>query len=690
MKSFLRWLLFSFGLLLLACTVLAVAAPKVRMGLMIVWSKATGSLPDVEWIDLYKMVRSGLHFNLPELANSPNPYAAIRNPYTTSADLSTGGANFRSHCETCHGADGDGGPGGPALKERKMVKGSSDWALFRTISLGIHGTAMPASNLSWVDRWRLVAYVKSLMVQSELPLDLAAELEKISLKPVTADELKSSASASGQWLTYSGSYDGHRFSSLDQISVANAHSLRLIWSRQYNTTEPSIESSPLVIGNYMFVTIPPNRVEALDVTNGTVKWTYERQLPEKLSLCCGSNNRGLAVLGKTLFVGTLDAHLVALDVETGVVRWDVSIADYHLGYSITSAPIALKNLVVTGVAGGEFGIRGFVTARDASTGKEIWKFYSIPEPGQPGNSTWSGTSWKTGGGPTWLTGSYDSESNTIYWPVGNPGPNFSGDERQGDNLYTNSVLALDADRGTLKWHFQFSPHDVYDWDATEILLLFDKEIAGKRRNLLAQADRNGFYYLLDRENGQFILAHPFARQTWAKSIDANGRPVLNPDAAPTENGTVVYPGVGGATNWQSPSYSPLTGYVYVPALEWGAIFFKGHTDYSVGDMFLGGSSQYFPGVRPVGAIRAIDATTGELKWEHRSPAFHVGGLLTTGGGVLFGSQQESFLALDSKTGHELWNVSISGRIVAAPITFLCHGKQYVTISAGHDILTFGL
>jgi alcohol dehydrogenase (cytochrome c) len=689
MKSFLRWLLFLLAFLVLGCVVLAVAAPKVRMGLLIVWSKGTGSLSDVEWGDLYKMVRSGKHFSLPELSQDPNPYSTIRNPYTSAADLSDGKANFRSHCETCHGADGDGGPGGPVLKHRKMAHGSSDWALFRTISLGVHGTAMPASNLPWVDRWRLVAYVKSLMVQSEMPLD-SAELEKISLKPVIPEDIKSSASASGQWLTYSGSYDGHRFSSLDQISSANVHGLRLIWSRQYSITDASIENSPLVIGNYMFVTIPPNRVEALDATNGLVKWTYERQLPEKLSLCCGSANRGLAVLGKTLFVGTLDAHLIALDLETGVVRWDVVVADYKSGYSITSAPLALKNMVVTGVAGGEFGIRGFVTARDASTGKEIWKFYSIPEPGQPGGNTWSGASWKTGGGPTWLTGSYDSESNTIYWPVGNPGPNFSGDERQGDNLYSNSVLALDADQGALKWHFQFTPHDVYDWDSTEILLLFDREIAGKHKSLLAQADRNGFYYLLDRENGHFISAHPFARQTWAKSIDANGRPLFNPEAVPTENGTVVYPGVGGATSWQSPSYSPSTGLVYVPALEWGAIFFKGHSNFSAGEMFLGGSFQYFPGVRPVGAIRAIDAITGELKWEHTSPAYHIGGLLSTGGNVVFGSHQDSFLALDAKNGKELWRVDTNGRIVAAPMTFLSNGKQYVTIAAGHDILTFGL
>ncbi len=677
-------------LLLLTGIVFALSlVPKLRMGLSIVRSKVTGSLPDVGWMDLYRMVRPGTHFNLPELAKTPNPYAAIRNPYHSRADISAGAELFRSHCATCHGPDGSGGPGGPALHRRQMVQGSSDWALFRTVSLGIRGTAMPASDLPWLDRWQLVGYMRSLTLRSELRLDSGA-VPNVRARPLPYETIRAADQNLESWLTYSGSYDSHRFSPNSQITPANAASLRLLWMRQYNTPEPSIETSPLVVDGYMFVTIPPNRVEALDAKTGNLIWAYDRDLPEHLSLCCGYVNRGLAAIGSTLFLGTLDAHLVALEMTTGEVSWDVEIADYKTGYSITGAPLALKNMIVTGVAGGEFGIRGFVTARDAATGKEIWRFNTIPGPGQPGAETWDGNSARTGGGPTWLTGSFDPDSDLIYWPTGNPSPNFNDKGRAGDNLYTNSIVALDADEGILRWYFQFTPHDVFDWDATEIPVLLDGTVTGKRRRLLAQANRNGFFYLLDAATGKFLLAKPFAKQTWAYGIDSHGRPEPNPAAHPTDQGTTVYPGVGGATNWESPSFSPVTGLMYVPVLDWGGIFYKRHDEYRAGKLFEGGSFQFFDNASSQGAVRALNPLTGEVQWEYHNSATNIGGLLSTGGGVVFGSQNEIFFALDAKTGHELWRVSTGGRTVAAPITFLCQGRQMVTIAAGHDILTFSL
>jgi len=678
------------ALVLLLGVLLALSSvPKVRLGLAIVRSKATGSLPEIGWMDLFRMVRLGTHFNLPELARAPNPYAAIRNPYTSPADVSVGRELFRSHCATCHGADGSGGPGGPALQHRQMVRGSSDWALFRTVSMGLRGTAMPASDLPWLDRWRLVTYVRVLTLRTKPPLESDAG-SRVRTQPVSYEKIRDSGQSLNSWLTYSGSYDGGRFSLNRQITPANAGGLRLLWMRQYSTSEPSIETSPLVVDGYMFVTVPPNRVEALDAKTGDLIWAYDRDLPARLSLCCRYVNRGLAVLGSTLYLGTLDAHLVALDINTGQVSWDVEIANYKTGYSITSAPLALKNLVITGVAGGEYGIRGFIDARDAVTGREVWRFDTIPEPGQPGADTWEGKAWKTGGGPTWLTGSFDPESNLIYWPIGNPSPNFEGDTRRGDNLYTNSVVALDVDHGTLRWYFQFTPHDVFDWDATEILVLLDRNVAGKRQRLLAQANRNGFFYLLDAKTGTFLLAKPFAKQTWADDIDRNGRPELNPAALPTEEGTIVYPGVGGATNWESPSYSPMTGLMYVPVLDWGGIFSKAHTEYHPGEVFPGGSFQFFADETAQGAVRALNPMTGDVQWEYRNSATSAGGLLSTGGGVVFGSQDQNFFALDAKTGRELWRVGTGGRTVAAPVTFLYQGKQMVTIAAGHDILTFGL
>jgi len=673
-------------LLFLGLALILGSIPNIRLGLAIVRSKATGHLADVEWTDLYTMVRSDEHFNLSELAKTENAYASISNPYYSTADLLAGDKLFRSRCATCHGPAGSGGPGGPSLQRRQMVRGSSDWALFRTLSLGIPGTAMPASNLPWLDRWRLAAYVRSL--QTGGPNSEAAA--QMRAQPVNYEAIRTADRNLNAWSTYSGSYDGHRFSPNSQITSANVSGLRLLWMRQYNTSDRSIETTPLVVDGYMFVTTPPNRVEALDAKNGILVWAYDRTLPEHLPLCCGYANRGLAVLGSTLYLGTLDAHLVALDISTGRVLWDVEIADYKNGYSITGAPLALKNLVVTGVAGGEFGIRGFIDARDAETGKEVWRFETIPQPGQPGADTWEGNSARTGGGPTWLTGSFDPDTNLIYWPTGNPSPNYEGDARRGDNLYTNSVVALDADHGTLQWYFQFSPHDVFDWDATEIVMLLDESVAGKRQRLLAQANRNGFFYLLDAETGNFLLAKPFATQTWADGIDSHGRPEVNPAAHPTEKGTSLYPGVGGATSWESPSYSPLTGLVYVPVLDWGGIFYTQHGEYQAGEEFLGGSFQFFDNATSRGAVRALNPLTGEVKWEYRNSVTNIGGLLSTAGGVVFGGQNDHFFALDAKSGRELWLVRTGGRIVAAPITFLCDGKQLVTIAAGHDILTFGL
>ena len=479
--------------------------PQARWRIAAVRLKASNSLPDIGWGDLLKMIsRRGNAYHLDKIVDTPNPYLVIEDPYSSSADISDGQNLFRDHCAGCHGADGSGGTAGPNLHARLMAHGGGDWALLQKPSLsGVPGTAMPASSLTEDDKWRLVAFVKSMQ-----PTTLNAAMPSIpatgahALHAVGYEQIVAAGHDSNNWLTYSGSYDGHRFSSDDQIKPTNVGGLRLLWSRQYTTTEKSVETSPLVVDGYMFVTAPPSHVEALDAKTGAVIWTYDRQLPDQISVCCGVVNRGLAILGNTLFLGTLDAHLIALDAKTGKVLWDEQIADYKSGYSITGAPLALKNMVITGVAGGEYGIRGFITARDAATGKEIWRFYTIPEPGQPGSETWDGRdAWKTGGGPAWITGSFDPEANVIYWPTGNPSPNFEGNERPGDDLYSNSVLALDADRGTLRWYFQFTPHDLYDWDGTEIVMLFDTTVGGRREQLLGQADRNGYYYLLDRRLG---------------------------------------------------------------------------------------------------------------------------------------------------------------------------------------------
>jgi alcohol dehydrogenase (cytochrome c) len=686
-----RYFLVAVVLLILVLWQGSRSIPRAAQAATIVRLKLTGSLSDVGWTDLYRIYRSGSigkKFNLPSLAGTPNPYEVLVNPYTTQEDLAAGNNLFRSRCATCHGPNGAGGPGGPALVHRQMAHGSSDWAVFETITRGVPGTAMPNSVLPWTDKWQLVGYVNSLMMMmSGQPLDSGPAVDH-STKPVSYEDIRHADRSADAWLTYSGSYDAHRFSSGNQITAANAGNLRLLWMRQYETTEPSLETSPLVLNGRMFVTAPPGRVEALDAKTGALIWSYDRSLPEHLKLCCGYGNRGLAVLGKMLYLGTLDAHLIALDIDSGRVCWDVTIANYKEGYSITGAPLALDHVIITGVAGGEFGIQGFVEAREALTGKSVWKFQVIPRPGEAGSDTWTGDSWKTGGGPTWLTGTFDPDANILYWPTGNPSPNFNGDSRSGNNLYTNSVVALDAASGALRWYFQFTPHDAFDWDATEIPVLINKDADGKTQRYLVQANRNAFYYVLDRDKGQFLLARPFGMQTWAETAYPNGPPVIGKAAYPTEAGTSLYPGVGGAANWESPSYSPLTGYVYVAGLDRGGVFFKDRTGYREGEFFLGGNFQYFS--RSEGVVSALDPLTGERKWEYRNPAFHVGGLLSTAGGLLFGSQQDRFFALDAKSGREIWRIATNGRIVAAPIAFQSDGKQRITIAAGRDLLTFGL
>ena len=359
----------------------------------------------------------------------------------------------------------------------------------------------------------------------------------------------------GNWLTYSASYRSHRFSRLNQINRDNVKNLRLNWVFQFRSLD-KVETTPLVVDGIMYVTQPPNDVFALDIRTGRPFWSYKHNLPEKVNVCCGRVNRGLAILGDRLYMGTLDSHLIALDAKTGALIWDVEVADYRAGYSITVAPLAVKDKVIVGIAGGEFGIRGFLDAYDAKTGKRVWRFYTVPGPGEPGNETWEGESWKTGGAPTWVTGSFDPELNLIYWGTGNPGPDYNGEVRKGDNLYSDCVIALDADTGKLKWYFQFTPHDVHDWDATQIPVLVDAEFRGHQRKLMLWANRNAFFYLLDRETGEFLLAKAFARQTWAERIDEKGRPVRKPKTSPTSEGTLVHPAVEGGTNWYSPSYSP--------------------------------------------------------------------------------------------------------------------------------------
>jgi alcohol dehydrogenase (cytochrome c) len=508
---------------------------------------------------------------------------------------------------------------------------------------------------------------------------------------VSPDRIARAENDPGSWLTYSGNYQSHRFSPLNQINRENVARLKPAWVYQVRRTG-IVETSPIVADGVMYITEPPSTVTALDVRTGRPLWTYTPTIPTDV-IVIGSPpvNRGVAILGETVFFGTVHGHLIALDARSGALRWDTTVDDNKFGYYLTSAPLALDGRIIIGVSGAEAGIRGFLDAYDPKTGARVWRTHTVPAPGEPGSDTWPGDSWKTGGGSAWLTGAYDPALNLVYWGTGNPGPDWNGDLRRGDNLYTCSLIALNPVDGKIKWHFQFTPHDIHDWDANEIPVLFDAAINGRSRKLVAMANRNAFYYLLDRETGEFLSATPYAKQTWAERIDAKGRPIRRPGTEPSVEGTLVFPNIQGASNWPSPSYSPQTKLFYQAAREMGTYFFKGESKYTPGEPFMAGGGRAVNGDDAWGAVRALEATTGKLKWEFKLITPPMSGVLSTAGGLVFGGTDEgNFFALDAETGKPLWDLQLGGAIRANPMSFAVDGKQYVAIAAGYSLFVCGL
>ena len=520
---------------------------------------------------------------------------------------------------------------------------------------------------------------------------------------VTFQRLLNAEKEPQNWLTYSGNLLGQRYSPLTQITAANVKNLELQWVYQVRSLE-KFEATPLVVDGVMYTVQAPNDVIALDAATGRVYWIYQYIPSNDARPCCGRINRGLAILGDTLYMGTIDAHLIAIDAKSGKPLWNTVVGNPKAGYALTHALLIVKDKVIVGVAGGEYGIRGYIAAYDARTGKEAWKFYTVPGPGEPGNNTWAGDTWKTGGGSVWVTGSYDADTNQTYWGIGNPGPDWNGDLRKGDNLYTDSVVALDADTGKLKWHFQFSPHDEFDYDSVQVPVLANVEWQGRPRKIMYWANRNGFYYALDRTTGQFLRGAPFAKVTWATGLDDAGRPVRAPGSYSTEKGVEIYPGNQGATNWYSPSFSPRTGWFYIPTWDnYSSIFAKLPVEYVEGRNFTAGAPQsIITGVRPgqivtrkeeegYGAIRAIDPRTGEKKWDFKMTDVTDSGVLTTGSDLVFaGGREGYFFALDARTGSLLWRMPLGGVVASGPISYMVNGKQYVSVNAGSGMFVFAL
>jgi alcohol dehydrogenase (cytochrome c) len=507
----------------------------------------------------------------------------------------------------------------------------------------------------------------------------------------------------GDWTMYHGSNQSHHYSELAQITAANVKSLELGWVFQARSLE-KFETTPLVIDGVMYITEAPNNVVALDPATGRPFWIYEHTLPDVTYPCCGKVNRGVAYHNGVIYHGTHDAKLIALDARTGRKKWETTLADYKEGYAFTHAPMVVKDKVLIGSAGGELGVRGFLAALDIRTGKEVWRFNLVPGPGEKGNETWAGDSWKHGGAPIWLTGSYDPELNLTYWGTGNPGPDWNPTVRAGDNLYSDCVVAIDPDTGKLKWHFQFTPHDQWDFDAVQTPVLVDREWQSRPRKLMYWANRNGFFYILDRATGEFLRGTAFVKLDWASGLDDKGRPVLNPGRGPSQQGTKTFPGVQGGTNWYAPSYSPRTGLFYVTAWEdYHGTYFTWNQDYEKGKWYVGGGVKApVPPTRrePLmkrgtedgyAAVRALDPVTGKKVWDFPMSDMSESGLLTTGSDVLFsGNREGHFFALDAKTGKLLWNKYLGGQVIATPITYLVNGRQHVAIAVGSALFTFRL
>jgi alcohol dehydrogenase (cytochrome c) len=500
------------------------------------------------------------------------------------------------------------------------------------------------------------------------------------------------APAGNDWLSYHGDYSGRRFSGLAQITPANVSQLKAQWVFHVRDVS-DLEVTPVVVGGIMFVTAA-NDAYAVDARTGRTIWHYSRPITEGLiDDASQHHNRGVGVWHFRVFLETDNAHLLCLDGRSGHLLWDVAYAEGNKNYGATSAPLVVKDKVIVGTSGGDDGVRGFISAFDAQTGKLAWRFWSIPGPGEPGSESWPGDAYLRGGGTTWMPGTYDPELNTLYWGTSNPAPDFDGGPRPGDDLYTDCVLALDPDTGKLKWHFQFTPHDLFDYDATETPVLIDLPYKGRPRKLLVQANRNGFLYVLDRTNGEFLSATQFVdRLNWAKEIDAHGRPVLT-GVRPSPEGTEVCPGFAGATNWYSPSYNPNTHQLYFLALEDCGTFFLKPEKFAEGRAYYATGVRHSRGAKSEKILLAYDLDTGKFAWKYPQAGERdsaAGTVSTAAGLVFFGDNAQALEAVDAKTGSPLWHFTTGQSIHASPMTYAALGKQYVAIAAGTDIFSFAL
>lgn len=626
-----------------------------------------------------------------------------------------GRSTYESYCVRCHGADGRGGEMGPAIAPRLPAQNDQQLAAF--IRSGRPERGMPPSPVGDAGMAALIKYLRTIERREDpkpLPrvtlnttagvrIDghvLAEGLDDLQVRTDDgrvrllrrAGESVREVTSTADWPTYNGDPRGNRYTTATEIDASTVSRLGMTWM----FTVPGagvLQVTPVVVGGIMYVA-SINECFALDAGSGRQIWRYQRQRTKDMSIG-GSANRGVAVAGDRVFMQTDNAHLIALDRFTGALLWDTELADWRKNYSSSSAPLPAGTLIISGVAGGEHGANGFVAAHDQATGKEVWRFWTVPKRGEPGSETWQGKDIDHGGAPTWFTGSYDPDLDTIYWPTGNPSKEYNGDDRQGDNLYTDSILALDRATGRLQWYYQFTPHDLWDWDATETSVLVDAEWQGQRRPLLLHANRNGFFYVFDRRDGTRLLTTPFVtRLTWASGVGADGRPVRLPNQQPTKEGTTVCPSQDGATNWYSPSFDPSSGLYFVQTFEKCSVYVKSDGgDWQSGKSYLGGSQRTAEDPVPQRVLKAIDIRTGGIRWAlpQPGPAHSWGGTLATATGLVFaGAEDGSLIAVDGATGTLRWRFPTNQNWKASPMTYTFDGHQFIAVAAGPTIVAFSL
>ena len=496
---------------------------------------------------------------------------------------------------------------------------------------------------------------------------------------VTTDILENAQNYSDRWVTYGRNYGAWRYMPDDQINRETVANLRPVWIKQTGVTGGAFEVTALVNDGRMYLTTANSHLIVVDPLTGTELWRYDHEF-ENVDLCCGPHNRGVALYEDKVFWGTLDAHLLAFDAASGIQLWDAEVGDHRESFSVTGAPLVVKDMVLIGVGGGEFGIRGYIDAYDVNTGELRWRFFTTAGPDDPNNATWEGDSWQTGGGPTWVTGTYDSELNLVFWGTGNPWPDINNAVRRGDNLYTNSVVALNADDGELVWYHQTSPRDEFDHDSTSEPMIIDEVFEGELRKMIVHVSRNGHVYAMDRETGDFLWAGEYTRVNWALR-DESGKPVLKEELYNPAS-TVVFPGIFGGKNWPPASYSPDTHMLYIPTTEWGTTFIRREGEGRPGTMYLGGIPRFEPS--GTGYLVAFNMLTGEIEWQEETPGnFNWAGTLTTGGGLVFSGAADGYLrAYNDETGEVLWEFQTGSGLYAPPTSFTIDGVQYIGIASG--------